>query len=60
MASRTGPVDLTDLRARNIETLDDLERTSLDFYTSLRSLYRQSRNNEIRNGADEIQDLPDF
>jgi phospholipid-binding lipoprotein MlaA len=53
-------VDLIDLRARNIETLDDLEKSSLDFYASVRSLYRQSRNNEIRNGATEVQDLPDF
>jgi phospholipid-binding lipoprotein MlaA len=53
-------VDFTDLRARNIDTLDDLEKTSLDFYASVRSLYRQSRNNEIRNGATEVEDLPDF
>jgi phospholipid-binding lipoprotein MlaA len=53
-------VDFVDLRARNIETLDDVERSSLDFYASLRSLYRQTRNNEIRNGATEVQDLPDF
>ncbi|HEX3484929.1 MAG TPA: VacJ family lipoprotein [Micropepsaceae bacterium] len=53
-------VDFVDLRARNIETLDDVERSSLDFYASVRSLYRQTRNNEIRNGATEVQDLPDF
>lgn len=53
-------VDFLDLRARNIETLDEIEKTSLDFYASVRSLYRQSRNNEIRNGATEVQDLPDF
>jgi phospholipid-binding lipoprotein MlaA len=53
-------VDYTDLRARNIETLDEIEKTSLDFYASVRSLYRQSRNNEISNGATEVQDLPDF
>jgi len=53
-------VDLIDLRARNIETLDEIEKTSLDYYASVRSLYRQSRNNEIRNGATEVQDLPDF
>jgi phospholipid-binding lipoprotein MlaA len=58
-AGRT-TVDFVDLRARNIETLDEIEKTSLDFYASVRSLYRQSRNNEIRNGATEVQDLPDF
>ena len=53
-------VDLLDLRARNIETLDEVEQTSLDFYASVRSLYRQSRNNEISNGAAAVEDLPDF
>jgi phospholipid-binding lipoprotein MlaA len=58
-AGRWG-IDFVDLRARNIETLDEVQKTSLDFYSSVRSLYRQSRNNEIRNGANEVQDLPDF
>jgi phospholipid-binding lipoprotein MlaA len=53
-------VDIIDLRARNIDTLDEIERTSLDYYASIRSLYRQTRNNEIMNGATQIQDLPDF
>lgn len=53
-------VDLIDVRERNIETLTDIELNSLDFYASVRSLYRQTRANEIRNGAMEIQDLPDF
>jgi phospholipid-binding lipoprotein MlaA len=57
--SRSG-VDFLDLRARNIDTLDEIEKTSLDFYASIRSLYRQTRNNEIMNGATQIQDLPDF
>jgi phospholipid-binding lipoprotein MlaA len=48
------------LRARNIETLDEIEQTSLDYYASVRSLYRQSRNNEINNGAATVEDLPDF
>jgi len=53
-------VDLIDLRARNIGTLDEIEQTSLDYYASVRSLYRQSRNNEINNGASAVEDLPDF
>lgn len=40
-----------DFRARNLETLDELERTSLDYYVAIRSLYRQRRANEIRNGT---------
>jgi len=39
-----------DSRARNIDVLDDIERNSLDFYATIRSLYRQRRNDEIRNG----------
>lgn len=49
-----------DLRARNLETLDDIERNSVDYYASMRSLYRQLRDNEVRNGASDTKDLPDF
>jgi phospholipid-binding lipoprotein MlaA len=59
---RTG-VDVIDFRARNIYTLNDIDRTSADFYAATRSLYRQSRNNEINNGvssAQDLEDLPDF
>ena len=56
---RTG-VDAVDLRERNIDTLDDIERTSVDYYASIRSLYRQTRNNEINNGKTNIQNLPNF
>lgn len=38
-----------DARARSIEVLDELERTSLDYYAAIRSLYRQQRINDIRN-----------
>ena len=30
--------------------MDELERTSVDFYATIRSLYRQRREDEIRNG----------
>ena len=39
-----------DKRAEVIEPLDEIERTSVDFYATLRSLYRQRRNDEINNG----------
>jgi phospholipid-binding lipoprotein MlaA len=56
--SRFG-TDVTDKRARAIESLDELERSSLDFYATLRSLYRQQRADQIRNGAPPpIDDLP--
>jgi phospholipid-binding lipoprotein MlaA len=38
-----------DTRARSIELLDELERTSLDYYAAIRSLYRQQRTNDINN-----------
>ncbi len=53
-------LDAIDLRERNIETLDDIERTSVDYYASLRSLYRQTRNNEINNTESNTQNLPNF
>lgn len=52
-------LNVIDLRARNIETLDEIERSSVDYYASIRSLYRQSRADAIRNGA-ASSDLPDF
>ncbi|MCH7941635.1 MAG: VacJ family lipoprotein [Proteobacteria bacterium] len=34
-----------------VDSLDEIERTSLDYYATLRSLYRQQRADQIRNGA---------
>ncbi len=39
-----------DLRSRNIENIEDLQRDSIDYYARIRSLYRQSRVNDINNG----------
>ena len=44
-----------DERSRNIETLADIEKTSLDYYATIRSLYRQRRQAQIRH---EKSDLP--
>ena len=49
-----------DLRARNMDTLDDIERNSVDYYASMRSLYRQHRDSEVRNGKADVEKLPDF
>ena len=38
-----------DFRAKNLETLDNLEKNSLDFYASVRSLYLQDRQRKIKN-----------
>ena len=45
-------------RQRNIETLDQLKRESLDFYSLIRSIYRQHRRNAIRNGR-PLDDSPE-
>lgn len=44
-------VEGLDKREPNIEPLDEIRRTSLDFYATLRSLYRQRRENQIRSGT---------
>ncbi|MGB5093031.1 MAG: VacJ family lipoprotein [Parvibaculum sp.] len=49
-----------DLRARNLGTLDQIERTSVDYYATIRNLYRQSRVNEINNGQTNVDTLPDI
>ena len=50
LIARTG-TRIVDERERHIEDLENLEATSIDFYAALRSLYRQYRDNEVRNGA---------
>ena len=35
----------------NLDQFNDLEENSLDFYSAVRSLYRQKRKDDIRNGA---------
>ena len=38
-----------DFRAKNIETFENLEKNSMDFYASVRSLYLQDRQKKIAN-----------
>lgn len=50
-----------DLRAETYQTIQGIQRSSVDYYGSLRSLYRQLRDTEIRNGRPApVADLPDF
>lgn len=42
-----GAVSGIDTRSRNLETIDQLEKSSVDFYATIRSIYRQRRENEI-------------
>jgi phospholipid-binding lipoprotein MlaA len=41
---------LIDARAQNVEELDDVQKSSLDYYAAIRSLYRQFRTSEIYQG----------
>ena len=52
----TGSVDF---RAKNIESFDSLEKNSIDFYASLKSLYLQDRNKKILNSKSIIQTQDD-
>jgi len=40
-----------DKRSQKFDQINDLEENSLDFYSAVRSLYRQKRLDEIRDGA---------
>jgi phospholipid-binding lipoprotein MlaA len=43
-----------DFRAKNLGTIDNLEKNSMDFYASVRSLYLQDRQQKIRNSDPTI------
>jgi phospholipid-binding lipoprotein MlaA len=51
---------LLDLRSQTYQTVQGIQRNSVDYYSSLRNFYRQFRNEQIRNGRNQTQDLPDF
>jgi phospholipid-binding lipoprotein MlaA len=51
---------IVDIRARNVDALNELERSSVDLYATERSLYRQHRAAEIRRGKPDLQNLPNF
>jgi phospholipid-binding lipoprotein MlaA len=55
-----GGVSGIDQRSRYIETLADIERTSLDYYATIRSLYRQRRAALIRNERENLPPNPGF
>ena len=40
-----------DFRAKNLESFDNLEKNSMDFYASVRSLYLQDRQQKISNST---------
>ena len=46
-----------DFRAKNLETIENLEKNSMDFYASVRSLYLQDRQRKILNKNATIEVL---
>ncbi len=47
-----------DFRAKNLDAIENLEKNSMDFYASVRSLYLQDRQRKIAN-SDKITDTQD-
>jgi phospholipid-binding lipoprotein MlaA len=52
-----GGIEGVDERSSVLAILDDIEQSSLDFYATIRSLYRQRREAEMLNGT-EGTDVP--
>ena len=48
-----------DFRAKNLESLDSLENTSIDLYASIRSLYLQDRQRKIKNLDEATETMSD-
>ena len=48
-----------DFRAKNLESLDSLENTSIDLYASIRSLYLQDRQKKIKNLDESTETMSD-
>ena len=51
--------DGINFRAKNIDSFDNLEKNSMDFYASVRSLYLQDRKQKILNSTDIIETQDD-
>ena len=54
--------DAVDFRSKNIESIESLEKNSIDFYASVKSLYLQNRSQKISNDdvSDKSQDDSDW
>jgi len=51
--------DSVDFRSKNIESIDSLEKNSIDFYASVKSLYLQNRAQKISNSPISNKDQGD-
>lgn len=49
-------VSAVDFRADNIKSFDSLEKNSIDLYSSVKSIYLQSRKNKIANSNEDQDD----
>ena len=48
-----------DFRAKNIDTLENLQKNSIDFYASIKSLYLQDRQQKIKNTSKVLEIIYD-
>ena len=48
-----------DFRAKNIDSFNNLEKNSMDFYASIRSLYLQDRQRKIKNSKTTTETMDD-
>ena len=48
-----------DFRAKNIESFDNLEKNSIDFYASVKSLYLQDKKQKIANSTNTVETMND-
>jgi phospholipid-binding lipoprotein MlaA len=55
-----GGLGVLDERAANIDVVQQIERSSIDFYATTRSLYRQNRAAQINGGKAPDENLPNF
>jgi phospholipid-binding lipoprotein MlaA len=55
-----GGLGVLDARTASIDAVESIERSSIDFYATSRSLYRQNRAAQINGGKADNSDLPNF
>ena len=44
-------------REKYLDYIEEIEKSSLDFYATMRSLYRQKREKDISNGKKKVQNI---
>jgi phospholipid-binding lipoprotein MlaA len=53
-------IAIVDSRTSQLDAVESIERSSIDFYATTRNLYRQSRNAKINDGKAGADDLPNL